>query len=76
MYRIEFRLLKSNLMKTLLITLLLLTIIIANTLTIMDINKRNQMTKQVKLNLSFIVFYLPLLGPILYYAVWKNKYSK
>lgn len=61
-------------METLIITLILLTIIVASTLTIIDINRQNEMKKQAKLNLSFMVFYLPLLGPVLYYSILRKKY--
>jgi hypothetical protein len=61
-------------METLIITIILLTIIVASTLTIIDINRQNEMKKQAKLNLSFMVFYLPLLGPVLYYSILRKKY--
>ena len=62
-------------METLIITMILLTTVIANALTIIDINKQSEMKKQAKLNLSFMVFYLPLLGPVLYYSILRKKYS-
>jgi hypothetical protein len=61
-------------METLIITTLLLTIIVASTLTIIDISRQNEMKKQAKLNLSFMVFYLPILGPVLYYSILRKKY--
>jgi hypothetical protein len=61
-------------METLIITTILLTIIVASTLTIIDISRQNEMKKQAKLNLSFMVFYLPLLGPVLYYSILRKKY--
>jgi hypothetical protein len=45
-------------METLIITIILLITVIANALTIIDINKQSEMKKQAKLNLSFMVFYL------------------
>jgi hypothetical protein len=62
-------------METLIITIILLITVIANALTIIDINKQSEMKKQAKLNLSFMVFYLPLLGPVLYYSILRKKYS-
>ena len=62
-------------METLIITMILLTTAIANALTIIDINKQSEMKKQAKLNLSFMVFYLPLLAPVLYYSILRKKYS-
>lgn len=62
-------------METLIITMILLTTVIANALTIVDINKQSEMKKQAKLNLYFMVFYLPLIGPVLYYSIWRKKYS-
>lgn len=55
--------------------MILLTTAIANALTIVDINKQSEMKKQAKLNLYFMVFYLPLIGPVLYYSIWRKKYS-
>ena len=62
-------------MENLIITLILLTTVIANVLTIIDINKQREMKKQAKLNLYFMVFYLPLIGPVLYYSILRKKYS-
>ncbi|MEY3631361.1 MAG: hypothetical protein RL408_915 [Bacteroidota bacterium] len=62
-------------MENLIITLILLTTVIANVLTIIDINKQGEMKKQAKLNLYFMVFYLPLIGPVLYYSILRKKYS-
>ncbi len=62
-------------MESLIITLILLTTVIANVLTIIDINKQREMKKQAKLNLYFMVFYLPLIGPVLYYSILRKKYS-
>ena len=62
-------------METLIITMILLTTAIANALTIVDINKQSEMKKQAKLNLYFMVFYLPLIGPVLYYSILRKKYS-
>jgi hypothetical protein len=62
-------------METLIITIILLITVIANALTIIDINKQSEMKKQAKLNLSFMVFYLPLLGPVLYYSILRKKYA-
>lgn len=62
-------------METLIITMILLTTVIANALTIVDINKQSEMKKQAKVNLYFMVFYLPLIGPVLYYSILRKKYS-
>jgi hypothetical protein len=62
-------------MENLIITLILLTTVIANVLTIININKQGEMKKQAKLNLYFMVFYLPLIGPLLYYSILRKKYS-
>ena len=66
---------KFILMETLMITIILLITVIATALTIIDINKQNGIKKKAKLNLSFLVFYLPILGPVLYYSILRKIYS-
>jgi hypothetical protein len=69
----KFNLLKISQMETLTVAFLLLTVTVVSTLAIIDIYKQREMKKRTKLNLYFMVFYLPLLGPILYYSIFRRK---
>jgi hypothetical protein len=60
-------------MENFIIAMILLVTIVASTLTIIDISKQREMKRQTKLNLSFMVFYLPLLGPIIYYSIIRRR---
>ena len=62
-------------METLMITMILLITVTATALTIIDIHKQSGIKKKAKLNLSYMVFYLPILGHVLYYSILRKKYS-
>lgn len=61
-------------MENFIIAMILLVTAVASTLTIIDISKKREMKKRTKLNLYFMVFYLPLLGPIVYYSILRRKH--
>ena len=61
-------------MENFIIAMILLVTAVASTLTIIDINKQREMKKRTKLNLYFMVFYLPLLGPIVYYSIIRRNH--
>ena len=62
-------------MKNTIIGLLLISTILTSIVAILDIYKSKTISKKAKLNLSFMIFYMPLLGPILYYSVLRKNHS-
>lgn len=61
-------------METLIISIVLLTTLLAGIITYIDIRKRTDITKRTKVNLYFILFYLPLIGPVVYFYILRKKY--
>jgi hypothetical protein len=60
-------------METLIISIVLLTTLLAGIITYIDIRRRTDITKRTKLNLYFMLFYLPLIGPVVYFSILRKK---
>lgn len=67
-----FHKLKFN-MENFAIALVVFVTIVTLFITLMDVWKRKDLSKQTKLNLYFLIFFLPLLGSALYYILFKPK---
>lgn len=61
-------------METLIISIVLLTTLLAGIITYADISKRTNIPNRTRLNLYFAIFYLPLIGPMIYYSVLRKIY--
>jgi hypothetical protein len=61
-------------METLITSIVLLTTLLAGIMTYVDISKRSYIPKRTRLNLYFAIFYLPLIGPMIYYSILRKKY--
>ena len=55
------------------IALVVFVTVVTLFITLMDVWKRKDLSKQTKLNLYIIIFFLPLLGSALYYILLKPK---
>ncbi len=63
-------------MESLMVAFILLVTAVTFIMSIIDIYRHDKFSNQVRLNLTVLVFFFPILGPVLYYSFFKKKYTK
>jgi len=61
-------------METLIISIVLSITILTSIITYIDIGRRVNLPKKTRLNLYFMLIYLPLIGPMIYFSIMRKKY--